>query len=439
MKTFFSATIIMTILINSLVFSQVFAAGSVEISTDVEVRASIYEKSGGDDQVVGDMRMDVHGESQVTENTTVHGFVRINADTAGIHQNAALNNRDSTKTIASIREAYVEFRPDMSFEEFVVVIGKQIMQNAVRFDFAEFNPLARRDQSEPFSVMDDHTQDGVVAASIEMQLSQDLNLFGECVVAGRNNPILATSSRDHWTRDVPEGMSYGDPDVGSEVNYYCRMWQERDSGTVIEVAAFHGSGSGVDHVEIDGMKINPVFAKETGFSLAADFTLGEWVTRLGCNAHFQESSDDFAVCIAEVDRIWQFDSGATLFVEMGYVNSFTLQESDVSIEGLDMRQALDNHLVATVEYSPREGVLFRGSGAHSLEREDYYVRLEAELLLDQLFPEKSSNTFWGLLESTTMTIRLETIGGAHSEDGFNTIFGEHDRDDRIMLMFTKEF
>lgn len=411
------------------------SAGDFEFSTDLEVRNIFYQSEEGKKTLISDARIDLGLDYQFTDNVQFRSETRFNADTAGIHQDVALDNRSGTKTIASIREAYIQFRPKMGVEEFVLNVGKKIMQNSIKFDFAELNPLARRDQSEPFSVMDNHTQDGVLSASIEMQLSQNINLYGECVIAGRNNPVLATSSRDHWTRGVPQGMSYGDPSVGSEVNYYCRMWQERESGTIIEIAIFHGSASGVDHVAVNDLTIDPVFAKETSVSVAADFTLGEWVARLGCNVHMQESSDDFAVCVAEADRIWQFDSGATLFVEMGYVNSLTLQDAG-SIEELDMRRALDNHLVASAEYAPSDSWLFRATGAQSLEREDYYLRLEAEILLDQIFPSQESNV---LFESAKVTMRGEIINGDSQENSFNTIFGEHSDDQRIMLMYSKSF
>ena len=408
-----------------------------EVETIVQIRASAYKHSkSSQDDVIADMRADMRVESQVAPTTVVVGQLRVIGDTADIAQDTTLDSHDGHKTIMSIREAYVEFTPETSLKELNIAIGKKIVSNAVQFDFAEFNPLARRDQSEPFSVMDNGTRDGVLLASVEMQLSADASLFGQCVVAGRNNPITATESNDHWSRDLPLGMSQGDPEVATDINYLCRMWQERDDGSVIEVAVFHGSGSGVDHVVSNGVDINPVFVEETGISASASFTLGDFVTRLGCDAHFQNGSDDFVTCLGEVDRIFEFENGATLFVEMGYVNSFVTNESDVSMSGLDMRRALNNHLVASVEYSPVDGLTFSASGAKSLEAEDYYFRIQAEVLLDTFFPTLEE----GVFANTLITVRGECISGEQHQNGeVDTIFGAHDDDDRVMLIFTKEF
>jgi hypothetical protein len=157
---------------------------------------------------------------------------------------------------------------------------------------------------------------------------------------------------------------------------------------------------------------------------------------LGCDAHFQNGSDDFVTCLGEVDRIIEFENGATLFVEMGYVNSFVTNESDVSMSGLDMRRALSNHLVASVDYSPVDGLTLSASGAKSLEAEDYYFRIQAEMFLDTFFPILEE----GVFANTLITVRGEHISGKQHQNGeIDTIFGAHDDDDRIMLIFTKEF
>ncbi len=214
------------------------------------------------------------------------------------------------------------------------------------------------------------------------------------------------------------------------------MWQERDNGTIFEVAIFHGSGSGIDHVVSKGVELAPVFVKETSVSASAELTLGEWVTRLGCNAHFQESSDDFATCIVEVDRIWQFENGSSLFVEMGYVNSFTTNDSDISISELDIRRSLDNHFVAMAEYSPSDGVTFRPSMAKSLNDDDFYFRLDAEAVLDAVLPSLATNAFF---QNTVLTVRGEYIDGESNSSGIEDIFGAHKDDSRVMLIFKKEF
>lgn len=408
---------------------------TTSVHGEVRTRMSAYYHSErGKDDVVGDVRTDV-SVMRKTETVTAAASVRAMADTAGVARNTQIdNNHEGKRTILSMREAYIEFdASQVLLDDLNVAIGKKIVESVVKFDAVDFNPLARRDQSEPFSSMDNDVQDGVLMASVTLPLTESKNLYGQCIVAGRNNPIVATDPKDRWTRDLPQGVSYGDPHMGTDVNYLCRMFYQRNNGTIVEAAIFHGSAAGVDRVVSKGVSVHPVFPEETGGYLAAQMPVGEWVARLGCSMHAQAGADDFGVCSAEVDRIWQFSGGASLFVEVGYINAFTTQKLN-SMPTLDVRRALDNHFSTSIEYSPRGGHFYRLRGAYGLQRGDYAFRIEAEYILNQILPTPLK--FKKVFEGMSLMIRAEHIGGS---GGAGNNFDEHDEDDRIILIMRKLF
>ncbi len=407
---------------------------TTSVQGEVRTRVSAYhhsEQNKGD--VVGDVRTDI-SVTRKTDTVTAAASVRATADTAGVARNARFDNHDGRRTILSMREAYIEVDASHALDDLNVAIGKKIVESIVTFDAVDFNPLARRDQLEPFSSMDNDVQDGVLMASVTLPLTEKKNLYGQCIVAGRNNPTIATEPGDRWTRDLPQGLSYGDPHMGTDVNYLCRMFYQRDNGAIVEAAVFHGSATGVDRVVVSkGTAVHPVFPEETGGYLAGQIPLGEWVARLGCSMHVQSGADDFGVCAAEVDRIWQFSGGASLFVEVGYVHAFTTQKLH-SMPTLDVRRALDNHLTSSIEYSPREGHFYRLRGTYGLQDGDYAFRAEAEYLLNQVLPNpfKLKKVFKGM----SVMIRAEHIGGSE-KTGNN--FDEHKADDRLLIIFRKKF
>lgn len=406
---------------------------TTSVQGEVRTRVSTYtHHNNGKPDVVGDVRTDV-SVKHVAGDVTAKASVRANADTAGVARDTVAENRKGRRTILSMREAYVDIDASQLLDDLNISLGKKIIESIVKFDAVDLNPLARRDQSEPFSSMDNDVQDGVMMASVTVPLTEEKNLYGQCIVAGRNNPIVATDDNDRWARELPQGASYGDPEMGTDINYLCRMFYQRDNGALVEAAVFHGSASGVDHVESRGVAVHPVFPEETGGYVAGQMPFGEWIARLGCSMHAQSSADDFGVCAAEMERIWQFSGGASVFVEAGYINAFTTQKLH-SMPTLDLRRALDNHISTSVEYSPKAGHFYRLRGVYGLERGDYAFRVEAEYLLNQILPVslKTKKIFNGI----SVMIRLEHIGGS---DGTGNNFDEHDEDDRVIFIMEKSF
>lgn len=404
------------------------------VQGDVRTRVALYPHKDriAEDAVIADTRADL-SVTHATDAATAKVAVRAGADTTGVAQGAAWDNTDGGHLLLSVREAYIDVDGSRTLDGLNVAVGKKIMESVVRFDAVDFNPLARRDQSEPFSIMDNDVADGVVMASVTLPLTERHTLYGQCVVAGRTTPLLATHRNDRWARQVPGGMRYGDPETDADVNYLCRMFYQGSDGSMVEAAVFHGAAAGVDRVESRGVTLRPIFPTETSGFIAGQMPIGTWTARLGCSVHAQSGADDFGTCVAEAERIWQFRSGVSLFVEMGYSTAFTTRKSGGSMPTLDLRRALDNHITTSVEYSPRQGHFYRARGAYGLQDGDMIFRLEAEYLLDTVFMQSAAA--W-LVKGTSLLVRAEHV---RAGGGQGDVFDAHEDDDRIVLIVRKTF
>lgn len=329
-----------------------------------------------------------------------------------IYRGTDLIKRDSDKTFVVLKEFYLDTNPG---GKLLVRIGKQYFRGGIAFDSVDFNPFGARDLSEPFSSLDNDRTLGVWGVSAKTGSL-------EFIISGHNNSVLATHFRDRWTRDLSLGLSYGSSNIETDANFGLRINGTRfiaNRNVDWGLDLYHGAANAVDHLNI-GNKVHPVFPEQTSVGLSSEFPVGEINVRLGLINHWQEDAENFMPWAVEIERLWEgvFSGNDNLIVEIGFSDVAKTSDSGVSTPELDIRRIYEGgSLIAISEYSPKEEWTFKIEAVYNLKERGTYI---------------APKIVWVVSDSIELTLKGELINGRSSDKPFQTLWSEHENDDRIM-------
>ena len=396
--------------------SLVFAEESEEEATDSGLYFSGDVWSNADYYFSGEGEFNVGAflslEKELSSEWT--GAVSVQTGAGSIERNGAdIFTRDGERPIVSLREAYV------SSESWR--IGKQVLADemSVKFDFVSFNLLETRDLSRPFSSLDSDRllgNWGVAKSFFDGRLK---------VIASLSDPpTIATDDDDPWTRELPQGFSYGE--IRSEAEYSVgARWGDDIGNAKYDVYIQHGAGSSLVDVEASPEgEVRPIVAQQTAVSGMVQKPLGEWNLRLGSAGYFQSGYSDFVVAVAELERFWEFDNGSVFFFDFGLADTWETQ-SDDDMPELDLRRIYEGGtILAAAEYSFDHSAL-KLKGAYNVKDEGLYFSAEFS---------------WAVTDSVDLSLKYEAIDGEASKASpADNAWSQYSDCDRIVAGLTFYF
>ncbi|MCX5886358.1 MAG: hypothetical protein NT096_10690 [Proteobacteria bacterium] len=342
-----------------------------------------------------------------------------------------------TKRSFDFRELYLNFDLNLAGFPGSLTIGKQLfaLEEGIFFDAVNFNPFGAKDFSEPFLAIEEEKDLGVWGASLKWNFLERYR--AEFIVNGHNQPIIATDSNYRWTRELPLGLTYGSQHLSSNINSGIRLFGKQNLlGRDISWGAilYQGSANAVDHLVLDGTKVRPVLPREYSLGAFLQFPVSDYTVRLGCIQHWQHHAEDFLPWAVEIERLFEdvLMGGDNLFIELGYAGVKTTGENDTSIEEIDMRRVLKDHLVFSFEYSPWEFSIFKLKGAYNPGGSDFYISPEVVWDLGNIFKKMDIE----------ICVKGEIIQGAsqgRTLNSWNNLFSQYKYDDRILMTFEYNF
>ena len=253
--------------------------------------------------------------------------------------------------------------------------GVRKLAESVKFDFAIFQPGARADGREPFASPKSENATGTSQIAFRTGdggiWNAEIAVIGSAVstLPGKDSP---------WAFPISSGLRLSDPDTASSGIVGFAAIKIDDAR--IAVMAGHTSSNSVTGIrQIGATFVQPQFALQNIFALAAEKPYGDVTIRAGLAHHNQNDGDSFSRGVLEVQRVLEYADGSSLYASGGYAHVWQSEGS-----AFDLNRVFTNHVLAKVEYMFAGGVTIGGMVAYGVRDGSGYAEAEVRIPVKRL-------------------------------------------------------
>lgn len=301
----------------------------------------------------------------------------------------------------SFREAYVSF----AFGSTDVYAGVRKFGEAVRFDFAAFQPGLRFDGREPFaSLRMEHVlgtpQVAVAHGSGEVRTEVAVVGTSASTLPGKESP---------WSA-YPENASLSNPDSGNTGVVGSVSWKYSDAR--IAIMAGHTASNSVTDLHVQAESVRPRFAMDDLIAIVGEKEFDPVTIRAGFAHHDRSGGESFSRVITEVENVREYVDGGNSYLSVGYAHVW---QSDRG-SAFDLNRALVDHILIRAEYETAGGTIIGGTLTHGVHDDSGY--LEAEVRVPVSVGAKPA-------EIGARVFRVRGGDGSGPATAFDTYAGKH--------------